>query len=142
MKKSVLGLILAVVLIAVVVGVVLINKPSDNKESTTSNTNTHSTTTTNSQTNDQPGVESNSVEISNFTFKSSKITVKKGTTVTWTNKDSIGHTVTPDSESNDFKGSELLGRNESYSFTFNKAGTYTYHCRPHPNMTGTIEVTE
>lgn len=82
------------------------------------------------------------VEIVNFEFTPSTITVKKGTTVTWTNKDQDEHTVTPDQESADFQGSGMLDQGETYSFTFMKAGTYTYHCQPHPQMQGRVVVTE
>lgn len=87
-------------------------------------------------------VQTSSVEISNFAFKPAKITIKKGTTVTWTNKDSAMHDVTPTGGGADFKASELLAKGESYSFTFNTTGTYTYLCSPHPYMKGTVEVTE
>jgi len=86
--------------------------------------------------------EANKVDIKDFKFLPSKITVKKGTTVTWTNQDSIRHDVTPLEMSNAFKGSELLGKGESYSYTFNSVGTYNYKCTPHPFMKGTVEVIE
>ena len=77
------------------------------------------------------------VEIENFAFTPATITVKVGTTVTWTNKDTVRHTVTSDKGLFD---SGLFGKGESFSFTFTEAGTYTYHCTPHPNMKGTIIV--
>jgi plastocyanin len=90
--------------------------------------------------------ESNStakaVTISNFAFQPAKITVKKGTTVTWTNQDSIRHDVAPDDPTDFFRKSDLLDKGESYSVTFSEVGTFTYHCTPHPQMTGTVEVTE
>ena len=79
-----------------------------------------------------------SVSIQNFAFTPTNLTVKKGTTVTWTNKDSIGHTVTGDSGIS----SALLSQGESYSFTFNQTGQFSYHCNPHPGMIGTVTVTE
>ena len=83
------------------------------------------------------------VEIENMSFGPSSITVKKGTTVTWTNKDSVQHDVSPDDgDSAAFSGSELLSKDESYNFTFNTPGTYAYHCGPHPQMTATVTVTE
>jgi plastocyanin len=45
-----------------------------------------------------------------------------------------------DTMSADAPSSELLAKGESYSFTFKKAGTYTYHCTPHPYMKGTVVV--
>jgi amicyanin len=82
--------------------------------------------------------ETNSVTIENFAFNPATITVKKGTTVTWTNKDSAAHTVTTDSGSG--PTSQLLNQGDSYTFTFNTAGTFNYHCQPHPNMKGTVIV--
>ncbi len=80
----------------------------------------------------------NSVSISNFAFSQKEITVKAGTTVTWTNNDSAPHTVTSDS------GSELssasLAKGQSYSHTFTQPGTYAYHCSVHPQMAGKVAV--
>lgn len=83
-----------------------------------------------------------SIEISNFAYAPSKRTVKKGTTVTWTNRDRMEHDIAPDNPTASFAKSPLLGRGESYSVTFHEVGTYTYHCSPHPYMTGEIEVVE
>lgn len=79
----------------------------------------------------------NSVSIVNFAFSPASLTVKVGTKVTWTNNDSVGHTVTADGGAFD---SQTVGPNNSFSFTFTKAGTYTYHCAIHPYMTATIIV--
>jgi len=76
------------------------------------------------------------VEIKNFAFNPASVTVAVGTAVTWTNNDSVGHTVTADDGS--FNGSVAPGA--PFSFTFTKAGTYTYHCSIHPNMKATIVV--
>ena len=82
-------------------------------------------------------MEGASVEIKNFAFGPKTLTVKKGTKVTFTNQDSVGHTATADD--GDF-GTEILAKGESESITFDKAGTFTYHCTPHPNMKGQIVV--
>ena len=82
------------------------------------------------------------VVIKDFAFGPKKITIKKGTKVTWTNQDDAKHDVAPDEKSEDFVASKLLAKGESYSFTFEKAGTYAYHCTPHPYMKATVEVTE
>ncbi len=87
-------------------------------------------------------VETTMVDIRNFAFSPSTITVKKGSTVTWTNQDSARHDVTPDSPSEAFQGSELLAQGESYSFTFDTVGTYTYFCSPHPYMKATVVVVD
>ncbi len=75
-------------------------------------------------------------------YQPASVTVKKGATVTWTNQDTVRHDVTPDEDGEAFKGSQLLPQGESYSHTFNEPGTYTYHCSPHPHMTGSVTVTE
>jgi plastocyanin len=56
--------------------------------------------------------------------------------VTWTNNDSIGHTVTAD----DGSFNSPVDPGKTFSFTFTKAGTYTYHCSIHPTMKATIVV--
>jgi plastocyanin len=65
------------------------------------------------------------------------LTVKVGTTVTWTNQDSAPHTVTADDNS---WGSGRMAKGGQYSFSFDQPGTYPYHCGAHPAMTGTIIV--
>jgi plastocyanin len=77
------------------------------------------------------------VQIGNFTFKAQVLTVKPGTTVTWTNADDIPHTVT--SNNGVFK-SKVLDSGDKFSFTFAKVGQFGYFCSLHPHMTGTIIV--
>jgi plastocyanin len=84
-----------------------------------------------------PSPTSASVQIANFTFKNQVLTVKPGTTVTWTNADDIPHTVT--SNSGLFK-SKVLDTGEHFSYTFAKAGQFGYFCSLHPHMTGTVIV--
>lgn len=77
------------------------------------------------------------VAIKDYAFAPDVITVKKGTKVTWTNNDTVGHTATADNGTFD---TDVLVQGESASYTFDTPGTYTYHCTPHPNMKGTIVV--
>jgi plastocyanin len=77
------------------------------------------------------------VTIQNFAFGPASLSVAAGSTVTWTNSDSTGHTVTADDASFD---STTIARGSTFSQTFDTAGTFAYHCSIHPNMTGTIEV--
>ena len=83
------------------------------------------------------------VQIKVFAFQPSPLQVKVGTTVTWRNGDDIGHTVT--SGTHDSVGgplnSAVLNLNDSYSFTFDQAGSYAYFCQRHPSMKGVVEVT-
>ncbi len=78
------------------------------------------------------------VAIDNFTFKPQQLTVKAGTTVTWTNKDDIPHGIA--SDNNAFARSKALDTDDSFSFTFTTPGTYHYFCYVHPHMTGTVVV--
>jgi amicyanin len=78
------------------------------------------------------------VSIDNFTFNPPTLTVKAGTTVTWTNKDDIPHGIA--ATGNKFQRSQALDTDNSYSFTFTTPGSYQYFCYIHPHMTGTIVV--
>jgi plastocyanin len=78
-----------------------------------------------------------SVMIDNFTFNPPRITVKSGTTVTWTNGDDIPHTVA--SSTKTFK-SKTLDTDDKFSFTFTTPGAYEYFCSLHPHMVGTVVV--
>lgn len=77
------------------------------------------------------------VEISGNAFEENTITIKIGDSVTWTNHDSATHTVVADDGS--FKSSSLKN-DASFNQTFDKAGTFTYHCGFHSSMTGTVIV--
>jgi len=72
-----------------------------------------------------------------FMFAPVSVTVKAGSTVTWTNKDDEPHTVV--SETGLFRSS-ALDTDESFSFRFDKPGSYRYTCSIHPRMVGTIIV--
>jgi plastocyanin len=77
------------------------------------------------------------VKIDNFSFGPAAVTVAAGTTVTWTNRDDIPHTVVSDDKV--FK-SKVLDTDEKFTYTFNKPGTYPYFCSVHPKMTGKVIV--
>jgi plastocyanin len=78
------------------------------------------------------------VTIQNFAFSPQTITVAPGTTVIWTNKDNVDHTVTSDTGAWPDSGS--LATNQTFSHTFAKAGTFAYHCSIHPSMTARVNV--
>jgi plastocyanin len=78
------------------------------------------------------------VKIDNFTFEPTTITVSEGTKVTWKNRDDIPHTVVSDDKTT-FK-SHALDTGDDFSYTFKKAGTYSYFCSIHPKMTGKVVV--
>jgi plastocyanin len=77
------------------------------------------------------------VKVDNFSFSPQTITIKAGTTVTWTNRDDIPHTVVSDDKV--FK-SKVLDTDEKFSYTFDKAGNFPYFCSIHPKMTGKVIV--
>jgi plastocyanin len=74
---------------------------------------------------------------SDFMFSPASLTVQAGSSVTWTNKDDEPHTVVSDSG---LFRSGALDTGESFSFKFDKPGTYRYTCSIHPRMVGTILV--
>jgi len=76
--------------------------------------------------------------IKGFAFSPDPIAVAVGGTVTWTNNDSTAHTVTFDDAS--VVSSSNLDPGATFSATFPKAGSYTYHCKIHPSMQGTVTV--
>jgi len=77
------------------------------------------------------------VRVDNFTFGPDTLTVPANSTVTWVNKDDVPHVIA----SNDglFK-SKALDTDDKYSYTFAKAGTYSYYCSIHPKMIGKVVV--
>ncbi|MDB5080611.1 MAG: Blue (Type 1) copper protein [Chloroflexi bacterium] len=79
------------------------------------------------------------ITIQGFAFSPNTITIPVGTKVIWTNKDTVGHTVT--SDSGGVLNSPLIAQNQTFEYTFTTAGTFNYHCAPHPNMKANIVVT-
>ncbi len=79
-----------------------------------------------------------SITIKNMAFNPASLSVSAGTTVIWTNSDTTMHTVTADDASFN-SGNIAIGA--TYSRAFNSAGTFSYHCTLHPEMTGKIVVT-
>jgi plastocyanin len=87
--------------------------------------------------NDRPSAANVDVKIDNFSFGPQTLTVPVGTTVVWTNRDDIPHTVV--STDGVFK-SKVQDTDEKFSYTFTKPGTYSYFCSVHPKMTGKVVV--
>jgi plastocyanin len=75
--------------------------------------------------------------ISGFAFHPNPIVVTAGDTVTWTNNDPVGHTVTANGAS---FASGTIANGASFSHTFGVVGSFPYHCSIHPTMTGTVTV--
>ncbi len=137
--NKVIGIIIGVVVAGSIAVFALASKNGSTDPST------QSSQSENMPSEGQSGSETsqgNEVIMKNLSFGPSKITVKKGTTVTWVNQDDAKHDVNPDNPTAEFKKSDLFGKGGTYSVTFDTAGTYTYKCTPHPFMKGTVEVTE
>lgn len=82
--------------------------------------------------NDMPITQNgNTVDIKNFAFSPSSITINVGTTVTWTNSDVVSHTVTEVHNSFDSGG---IAPGTAFKLKFTTPGTYTYHCTIHSMM--------
>jgi len=81
------------------------------------------------------------VIIQSMAFIPQTITVPLNATVRWKNKDNVAHTVTSDNASWD-SGTIPVGNGKSstFSFTFTAVGSFPYHCKLHPEMTGTVVV--
>jgi plastocyanin len=100
-------------------------------QTTNSNANLNtSSASTNTSTN-----QTASVDINNFAFNPATITVKSGTTLVWTNNDSVTHTI----NSATFNSGNL-STGQSYSHLFDTVGTFNYTCGIHPSMLGTVIV--
>ena len=110
------------VILVLIAAIVLAACSSGGKTSTTTTTSTSS---------------GNTVTLANFAFSPATLNVQVGTTVIWTNNDSTTHTVT--SESGVFDSGNLA-TNATFSYTFNSAGTFAYHCSIHTSMTGKVVV--
>lgn len=114
------NLIIAIVVIVVVAGIVILMRQSY------------------SGTTQMPPVSSgqpNAVNIENFSFNPGMLTVKAGTTVVWTNNDSVSHTIKSDSFN-----SQPLSKGQTFEFKFNNKETYDYSCGIHSSMKGKIIV--
>lgn len=125
---------LAGIVIAGFVVASLALRPSDNMESMDMDGS-------DGQASSESSNKPNTVTMKNIEFTVKKLTVKKGTTVTWRNDDTAQHDVVFDSgDMSEANSSGLLDKGDEHQYTFMKTGTYKYHCTPHPFMKAEIEV--
>src|SRR3989344_8070390 len=94
---------------------------------------------------DMTGQNEVSINLKNFMFEPKNVRIKKGTKVTWTNSDSTAHYVNTDSHPAHTyildMNSQALEESQTYSYTFETAGIYPYHCSAHAStMAGNILV--
>ncbi len=81
--------------------------------------------------------EADAIEILDFKYDPETVTVEAGAEITWTNGDEAPHTATADDSSFD---TGTLDLDDSGAAKFDEPGTYSYYCRFHPFMKGTVEV--
>jgi plastocyanin len=131
-------------LTAVVAGLVLVTACSSSSKSAGGSTPASGATTSSAggTTSSAGGASTASgkavtIDVKNFSFNPQKVVVSTGTAVTWKFEDSAQHTVKAD---NGAFSSTPLSNNQTYSFTFNTAGTYSYICSIHQYMTGSVVV--
>jgi plastocyanin len=77
------------------------------------------------------------LRIDNFKFGPAKLTVAKGTAVTWTNQDDIPHSIVLTALG---VRSKVLDTDKTFTYQFDKAGTFSYICGLHPFMHGQVVV--
>ena len=75
--------------------------------------------------------------LGNRAFNPDTLDISAGSTVTWTNSDSVSHTSTSNAAGWD---SGIIAPGRQFSFTFQNAGTFQYHCAIHPGMVGSVVV--
>lgn len=100
-------------------------------------TDTSTTADTTGEGSESSGGSGDAVEIVEFEYDPEEITVPAGTTVTFTNQDVAPHTATADDSSFD---TENLEQGDSAEETFDEPGTYSYFCRFHVFMKGSVVV--
>lgn len=142
-RSAIIVSVVVLIIVAAVIGLFVSkarDKSTNNKTNTTSNSSS-SMDNMDSNSSDK-AVNTNTVAIKDFAFSPATITIKVGTTVTWTNQDSAAHTVTSDSSSKESFDSGSMAKGKTFSHTFKTAGTFDYICTFHPDMMGKVEVTE
>lgn len=87
----------------------------------------------------QGGATTEVVTMQGLAYTPSEITVAPGTTVRWVNQEQAAHTVTSDEPGGPLD-SGVLGEGQSFEYTFETPGTFTYHCEIHPFMTASVTV--
>src|SRR6185437_255902 len=152
-KNIIIGIVVVIVILGG--GFLLLKGNSMTKSSTANQSTTQPTEAMQPTSQATEGIQltgtgamsSNTVSYTEDGFVPSTVTIKKGETVTWTNKDSDDLWVAsnPHPTHTDYPGfDELQGisTGKTYSFTFTKVGHWGYHNHLNPSQTGTVVVTE
>jgi amicyanin len=141
MNAKLIGIVL-VIAVALGVGIMAVRKPAQ-EHTSQGNQSNHENNAAQPPEQSSGQVEATAVEVKGFAYSPASIKIKKGTTVTWTNRDTSAHNVVVEegAPAGGPKG-PLFGKDQTYSFTFNQVGTFPYFCEPHPFMKGTVQVVE
>lgn len=134
MNKNILSIGIAVIAIIIIAYFVFTAYPSMQKIPATNSGQQTPAASQPSQNQSLPGNQK-TVNISNFSFQPTPLDIPVGTTVVWTNNDSVMHQIKSDTFN-----SQPLSQGDTFSFTFQTAGTYDYSCAIHPSMKGQIVV--
>lgn len=127
MKRSTTIIIILIIIIAVYYGL---------RKNNTANTAPAATDTTTQTTVNTPTTQAtDQVSIIDSSFSPSTVTVAVGSTVTWTNNDTMAHSVVVDGVV-----SPTLQTGQTFTHTFSVSGSFDYHCGIHPSMTGSVIV--
>lgn len=135
--------LIALVVIAIGIGVaIMLMSGDDEPEATTQQPATSSPTTppNSTETTPPPTTTTGAVSMEGSAFTPANITVRVGTTITWTNNDNTLHDVVADSDGG--PNSSNMQEGDTFSFKFENVGEFPYHCSYHPGMTGKVTVIE
>ena len=86
---------------------------------------------------ERPKAKTHTVTMENMRFQPESLTVTRGDTVVWVNKDLVPHTAT--SKAGGFD-SQMIPAEKSWTFTVRKKGDFAYVCTFHPTMTAMLRV--
>ena len=139
MKSKKSAIVIAFIILAAITTIVVITSGKKNNDVMPAQPS-KSVSSSKSAVDSSSAVATDSVTLEKYAFTPATIKVKVGTTVTWTNKDGVHHSVAGDNGG--LPNGPLFGQGENYKYTFTKAGTFTYHCAPHPYMHGSVVVTD
>ena len=156
MNKTLLSLIVITILVVAGFAVAIANQMTSGPSTEDKSKHLSGTSSKLGSQTDLTAQSEVKIDIRNFAYATPNIKIKKGTKVTWTNHDATKHNAMQSHEDDDhshdapsadaivdnvFAG-PLLAKNESYSFTFNETGEFSYHCAPHPDMQGLVTVVD
>ena len=87
-----------------------------------------------------PTAEGTRIDMKDIEYVPKAATVEVGKPVTWTNSDSVPHTVTAENAPGGKLDSGSIAAGDTFEYTFKEAGTVEYVCTIHPNQTGTLTI--